>query len=131
LSNIAILPNDGETDRSAQDSLAVHLHSLGIALNYKDDPRLRDTHVLNPHWVTNGIYTLLNAPELADSKGELEATCLAATFWMPSHYPPERHGFLLELMRKFELCFRFEEDENPLPDPRPARQTAARGRDEL
>jgi hypothetical protein len=60
--------HDGEADRSAQDSLAVHLHSLGIALNYKDDPRLRDTHVLNPHWVTNGIYTLLNAPELADTQ---------------------------------------------------------------
>jgi internalin A len=65
--------HDGETDLSAQDSLAVHLHSLGIALTYKDDPRLRDTHVLNPHWVTNGIYTLLNAPELADRKGELAA----------------------------------------------------------
>jgi internalin A len=102
--------HDGEADRSAQDSLAVHLHSLGIALNYKDDPRLRDTHVLNPHWVTNGIYTLLNAPELADRKGELAATCLDRLL-DASHYPPERHGFLLDLMRKFELCFRFEEDD--------------------
>jgi internalin A len=102
--------HDGEADRSAQDSLAVHLHSLGIALNYKDDPRLRDTHVLNPHWVTNGIYTLLNAPELADRKGELGATYLDELL-DPSHYPPERHGFLLDLMRKFELCFRFEEDD--------------------
>jgi internalin A len=102
--------HDGEDDRSAQDSLAVHLHSLGIALNYKDDPRLRDTHVLNPHWVTNGIYTLLNAPELADRKGELAATCLDRLL-DASHYPPERHGFLLDLMRKFELCFRFEEDD--------------------
>jgi internalin A len=102
--------HDGETDLSAQDSLAVHLHSLGIALNYKDDPRLRDTHVLNPHWVTNGIYTLLNAPELADRKGELAATCLGDLL-DSSHYPPERHGFLLDLMRKFELCFRFEEDD--------------------
>jgi internalin A len=103
--------HDGEADRSAQDSLAVHLHSLGIALNYKDDPRLRDTHVLNPHWVTNGIYTLLNAPELADRKGELAATCLDRLL-DASHYPPERHGFLLDLMRKFELCFRFEEDDS-------------------
>ncbi len=102
---------DGETDFGAQDSLAVHLHSLGIALNYKDDARLRDTHVLNPHWVTSGIYALLTASELADTKGELEAACLGRTL-DPAAYPPERHGFLLELMRKFELCFRFEEDEN-------------------
>jgi internalin A len=105
------LPTRWRNDRSAQDSLAVHLHSLGIALNYKDDPRLRDTHVLNPHWVTNGIYTLLNAPELADRKGELAATCLDRLL-DSNHYPPERHGFLLDLMRKFELCFRFEEDDS-------------------
>ncbi|MBE9160543.1 leucine-rich repeat domain-containing protein [Nodosilinea sp. LEGE 06152] len=102
---------DGETDYGAQNSLAVHLHSLGIALNYKDDPRLRDTHVLNPHWVTSGIYTLLNADELAETKGELEAACLSRHL-DAQNYPPERHGFLLDLMRKFELCFRFEEDEN-------------------
>ena len=107
----SICQRDGEPNFSAQDSLAVHLHSLGIALNYKDDPRLRDTHVLNPHWVTNGIYTLLNAHELADAKGELETTCLTRTL-DPQNYPCERHGFLLELMRKFELCFRFQEDEN-------------------
>ncbi|MEA5449842.1 COR domain-containing protein [Leptolyngbya sp. CCNP1308] len=107
----AICQTDGETDYGAQDSLAVHLHSLGIALNYKDDPRLRDTHVLNPHWVTSGIYTLLNADELAHSKGELEAACLSRNL-DAQNYPAERHSFLLELMRKFELCFRFEEDEH-------------------
>ncbi|NET39396.1 MAG: TIR domain-containing protein, partial [Cyanothece sp. SIO1E1] len=106
-----ICQQDGEQDLGAQDSLAVHLHSLGIALNYKDDPRLRDTHVLNPRWVTNGIYTLLNAHELTATQGELEITCLERTLDL-NNYPPERHGFLLELMRKFELCFRFEEDEN-------------------
>jgi internalin A len=106
-----ICKTDGEKDFGAQNSLAVHLHSLGIALNYKDDPRLRDTHVLNPHWVTNGIYTLLNAEELAHSNGELEAACLSRNLDI-QNYPPERHGFLLDLMRKFELCFRFQEDEN-------------------
>ncbi|MEL7316819.1 MAG: COR domain-containing protein, partial [Cyanobacteria bacterium J06559_3] len=106
-----ICDRDGETDLSAQDSLAVHLHSLGIALNYKDDTRLRDTHVLNPHWVTNGIYTLLNAHELAGTQGELEVTCLSRTL-NPQNYPRERHGFLLELMRKFELCFPFTEEDN-------------------
>lgn len=122
----AICQTDGETDYGAQDSLAVHLHSLGIALNYKDDPRLRDTHVLNPHWVTSGIYTLLNADELAETKGELEAACLSRNL-DPQNYPAERHGFLLELMRKFELCFRFEEDEHRylIPDLLDKQQPAA------
>ncbi|MEA5466054.1 leucine-rich repeat domain-containing protein, partial [Leptothoe sp. PORK10 BA2] len=67
---------DGETESGAQNSLAVHLHHLGIALNYKDDGRLRDTHVLNPRWVTNGIYTLLNDHGLTATNGELEIDCL-------------------------------------------------------
>jgi len=106
-----ICQQDGELDHSAQNSLAVHLHSLGIALNYKNDLRLRDTHVLNPHWVTSGIYKLLNAHDLTAANGELEVASLADLLDCQT-YPPERHGFLLELMRKFELCFPFPEDEH-------------------
>jgi len=105
-----ICSENGETDQKAQDSLAFYLHSLGIALNYKDDPRLRDTHVLNPHWVTNGIYTIINATELAQHKGELCVSDLL-NILDNNDYPVERHSFLLELMRKFELCFSFPEDE--------------------
>ena len=107
----AICCQDGESDPQAQNSLAGYLHSLGIALNYREDARLRDTHVLNPRWVTNGIYRLLNAQDLSASRGELAMTELSHLL-DPQQYPPERHSFLLELMRKFELCFRFPEDEN-------------------
>jgi internalin A len=107
----AICQQDGESDIHAQDSLAVHLHNLGIALNYKHDPRLRDTHVLNPRWVTNGIYTLLNADQLAQNNGVIDITDLPQILDHQA-YPPERHCFLLELMRKFELCFPFQEAEN-------------------
>ena len=100
----------GEGDLKRQDQLSTFLHRLGIALNYKDDPRLRDTHVLNPRWVTEGIYKILNSAALAAQKGELLVGDLCHIL-DPSQYPPERHGFLLELMRKFELCFPFPEDE--------------------
>ena len=105
-----ICEEDGEPERQAQNYLAVHLHSLGIALNYKDDNRLRDTHVLNPHWVTNGIYKLLNDHELTASNGELEIDCLNRLL-DSKDYPKARHDFLLGLMRKFELCFPFQEDD--------------------
>jgi internalin A len=61
----------GEKDPAAQEALAFSLHILGIALNYNDDPRLQDTHVLNPHWVTNGIYKILNSEQLEEHKGEI------------------------------------------------------------
>ena len=52
----------GENEAAVQEKLAFYLHVLGVALNYRDDPRLRDTHVLNPHWVTQGIYRILTPP---------------------------------------------------------------------
>jgi internalin A len=100
----------GETDATAQERLSTYLHNLGIILNYKDDFRLRDTHVLNPQWVTKGIYAILNAKKLAQNKGELNV-CDFATILDPQDYPPERHAYLFELMRKFELCVHFPETE--------------------
>jgi internalin A len=97
----------GETDAEAQESLAFHLHNLGIALNYKDDTRLKDTHVLNPHWVTSGIYKILNANRLEKQKGEISLKDLPSIL-DAKEYPEEMHGFLLDLMKKFELCFDLE-----------------------
>jgi len=100
----------GEEDPKAQESLAFYLHSLGIALNYKDDTRLKDTHVLNPHWVTSGIYKILNANRLEKQKGEISLNDLPAIL-DAQDYPTEMHGFLLELMKKFELCFLLSDKE--------------------
>ena len=121
-----ICEEDGEPKRKAQNYLAVHLHSLGIALNYKDDNRLRDTHVLNPDWVTNGIYPLINAHELAETNGELKTDWLDRLLNVDD-YPVERHDFLLGLMRKFELCFPFQDDEKRylIPDLLDKQQPAA------
>ena len=99
----------GEKDPEAQEALAGYLHSLGIALNYKDDPRLHDMNVLSPHWVTNGIYKILNWPELEKQGGELRFDDLA-TILDAKAYPKSKHLFLLDLMKKFEVCFEFPDD---------------------
>lgn len=100
----------GEEDPEAQESLAFYLHSLGIALNYRDDTRLKDTHVLNPHWVTSGIYKILNANRLEKQKGEISLNDLSSIL-DAKEYPSSMHGFLLDLMKKFELCFGLEGKE--------------------
>ena len=101
----------GESDANAQETLASFLHTLGVALNYRDDPRLRDLHVLKPEWVTEGIYAVLNNKSLTIGHGELTLAQMGS-FLDQKRYPPERHLFLLELMRKFELCIRFPEDDD-------------------
>jgi internalin A len=100
----------GEAVEESQNNLSLFLHRLGIALNYSDDPRLRDRHVLNPHWLTDGIYRLLNSKRLAERKGELRVADLTTELSV-RQYPPEMHRFLLGLMEKFELCFGFPGDD--------------------
>jgi len=98
----AICSRHGEQDPQKQTSLAGFLHDLGIALNYRDDPRLRFAYVLKPEWVTQGIYALLHA--FVESKGVF-TTAEAAQALAPKGYSNEAADFILGLMEQFELCF--------------------------
>lgn len=105
-----VCTQENEADKSAQESLAFYLHNLGIVLNFKDDPRLQDTHVLNPHWVTRGIYKILNTERLERQKGEIALSDLS-TILDETEYPRAMHRFIFDLMKKFELCFSFPDDD--------------------
>jgi len=96
--------------QAEQNLLGRYLHDLGVMLNFREDERLQDTHVLKPHWVTEGIYTILNAPQLAGKYGELRVRDLK-TILPPSRYPAHMHMFVLDLMKKFELCFTFPDSD--------------------
>jgi len=48
------------TEDYNQEQLISLLHSLGLVLNFRDHPFLQDTNVLNPDWVTQGIYAILS-----------------------------------------------------------------------
>ena len=61
----------GEKDPAAQADLAGILHALGLALYFGKDPRLHDTRVLNPGWVTGGVYAVIRAPSVAENDGQL------------------------------------------------------------
>lgn len=106
----------GEKDPQGQESLAAVLHVLGIALNYRDDPRLTDTHVLNPQWVTSGIYGVVTAPLVAKQHGILNPGDLAKILDAKG-YPRTMHRFLTDLMRKFDVCFAVPDDSGKLLVP--------------
>jgi internalin A len=98
----AICKELGEVDVEAQNSLSGFLNDLGIALNYRDDPRLRFAHVLKPEWVTNGIYALLHA--FVGKKGLFQPE-EAEKALADKGYSPEAAHFILGLMERFELGF--------------------------
>jgi small GTP-binding protein len=93
-----------------QETLVSVLHDLGIILNYRNDPRLSETHVLNPEWVTSGVYDILNNHDLmVNKKGILTLTELTTILKQPDRYPMTKRPFLMGLMEKFELCFKLDD----------------------
>lgn len=88
-----------------QETLATILDCLGIALNYRNDPRLRDTSVLKPRWLVDGIYTILRWLHKQQTNGEMRLGNFPKALKDKRTYPANMHQFLLALMEKFELCF--------------------------
>jgi internalin A len=103
----AICGRHGEMEPEKQESLARLLHRLGAVLHFVDEPRLRDTSVLNPHWVTDGVYRLLRFKDRPKSDGTL--TLAEALEALPGE-TEETARFLLRLMERFEMCFPVDED---------------------
>jgi internalin A len=98
------------TDYPDQQRLLRFLHDLGVALNFDDpdDPyELGDTSVLDPEWVTDAVYRVITSPKLKEAGGVLNRADLAELLADKKRFPTEHHAFILELMRKFELCFDF------------------------
>jgi internalin A len=94
----------GITEAKDQELLAESLHDLGLMLSFRHDQALRDVGVLNPVWITKGIYQILNSRTLKDAQGRFNAATFADELPKTS-YPAKLHPYLLALMRKFQLCF--------------------------
>jgi internalin A len=91
-------------DETSQYTLIGFLHDLGVVLHFQDEPRLEALGILNPQWVTNGVYKILNSREIFDNKGVLELSMLNEILNTPE-YPSNKRLFIVDMMRKFELCY--------------------------
>ena len=111
---LGICQTEGVTDDLSRRTLIGLLHDLGIVLNFRDDPRLEDTNILNPEWVTNGVYKILNSKELLRMGGVLERKMLNKILGAPDYPRNKQRMFIMDMMRKFELCFDFDD----FPDQR-------------
>ncbi len=85
---------------------AIHLsnyfHDLGIFLHFQDNDILRNLIFLNPEWATKAVYKIIDTKEVIDNRGKFNYTQLK-NIW--KDYPDDKFTFLIELMKKFELCF--------------------------
>ena len=110
---IDICQSHNVTDERSQRTLIGFLHDLGIVINFQDDPRLEDTNILNPQWVTQGVYRILCDRALMKAGGRLDRRALDRVL-SPKVYPRHKHQFILDIMQKFELCFPFRESRERL-----------------
>jgi small GTP-binding protein len=70
-----ICTNEKINTKSSQDTLVDFLNDLGIAIHFKD-LELEDTHVLEPKWVTEAVYKIINSEKLAKCNGVLKVSLL-------------------------------------------------------
>ena len=103
------------SNHQEQRDLIHLLHMLGTVFYFTEDTRLQDMSVLNPEWIVEGIYRILNDNLLITQyMGILQFEDLTRIF-MPKNvrdknsYQDERDKrFILDLMQRFELCFPIE-----------------------
>ena len=98
------------TDHINQNTLIGLLHDLGVVLFFRDDPRLESLGILNPQWVTNGVYKILNSHALFQNKGVLTTSMLDEILNLPE-YPRGKRLFIVDMMKKFELCYDIKADK--------------------
>ena len=98
------------SDETSQRTLIGFLHDLGVVLHFQDDPRLEALGILNPQWVTNGVYKILNSHTLFQNKGVLTTSMLDEILNLPE-YPRGKRLFIVDMMKKFELCYDIEPDK--------------------
>lgn len=112
------------SDETSQHTLIGFLHDLGVVLHFQNEPRLEALGILNPRWVTNGVYKILNSHTLFHNKGVLERSMLDEILNFPE-YPANKRLFIVDMMRKFELCYDIEPDKKFLvPDLLPKDEPA-------
>ena len=89
------------TDEGRQDSLAEVLHNLGAALNYRNDPRLREATVLQPDWLTKNVYALVwRAEKLSGVLTQADADQV-----LRREEDAKMRAYLLQIMERFEIAY--------------------------
>ncbi|HEV3384123.1 MAG TPA: COR domain-containing protein, partial [Gemmata sp.] len=107
------------TEEIKQKTLIRYLNDLGVALHFEDE-RLNLLQVLNPRWATQAVYRIINDPGVATAHGLFTRARLPEILKKVKEgdfeYPREKHEYLIELMKKFELCYEYKLGQFLLPD---------------
>lgn len=101
-----ISQKNGTIDSSKEiNLLSEYLHDVGEIIHFKDDGILKNIVIINPQWATQAVYALIDTIPVQKSNGVFSIFDLE-NYWDLKMYPIEMHITIVQLMEKFEICFK-------------------------
>ncbi|HAC62039.1 MAG TPA: GTPase, partial [Cyanothece sp. UBA12306] len=109
---LAICQENGVNNQKDALQISQFLHDVGVILHFQDslESPLYKTVILKPEWGTDAVYKVLDNPQVVENLGKFTTTDLA-NIWSDPEYG-EMLPELLDLMRKFKLCYKLPNAEN-------------------
>ncbi|WP_421800579.1 COR domain-containing protein [Haliscomenobacter sp.] len=115
----------GVSRQVSQDVLLQFLHDLGVVINFRN-LQYFDTQILNPLWLTNGVYRIINSSKVVENEGILREGDFDAVINDPRYqksdtterqfnYPKDKLHYIVRVMEEFELCFMLENRSYVIP----------------
>ncbi len=106
-----------------RDTLLDIFDKLGIVMHFRTLPFLTD-YVLNPRWLTYGVYTIMYSEWAKAAKGRLgegdfvkilKKVNTSISDGRKLHYPPERCAIIVNAMIAFRVAYRLSSGEVVIP----------------
>jgi GTPase SAR1 family protein len=109
----AIIAKDsGVIEEKNIEEMRNALHSLGVCLYYKQIKQL-DTYILNPNWITNGIYKIINWLSAAKQDYKVMFSDLETIFIDNlGKYPKDKQELLFKLLILYDLAYPYKTEED-------------------
>ncbi len=100
-------------DETQSKKLSRYFHDLGVFLHFVDNPILKHVVFLKPEWATNCVYRILDLPEVIKNNGEFTENIIESNL---KGYNSKQITYVIELMKKFELCFKISNNTYVIPE---------------
>lgn len=103
-----ICKKNNTNDENAQKLLLSYFNKIGTVTWFGEDQQLKFLHVLNPAWITQGVYKILTAKKTANLFGQISIDDFKELLQPVNKedytYDEKHYGYILQMMKKFSLC---------------------------
>jgi internalin A len=103
-----ICNENNATDVEIQKLLLKYFTTIG-AVTWFGDTYLNFLHVLSPAWITQGVYKIITSKKTANLFGQINIQdfkeLLEPISQSDYSYEEQHYGYILSMMKKFDLCY--------------------------